>query len=258
MKESRGPRPGAPIARRFGISVPPSERFDRTGQALPLQRVARGLTRRTQPIHLQAMPRRLEPMFLRDGLLETRQIRVLDLLNAPALRADQMLADERLAEKMLVTLEPFPEIILLDQTAPDQHLQRTVDRRLADPFATAPQTGLDLLHRQMIRRGEHQPRNRLPLLRDRQPLLPQVASEKVDEAHRPSCPGSRNDNAYSRVLLPRSAAQRSTLPPIWASCGGEARSSSSSRRSTPSTTRPIRSTGAAPCSSSAASTAMRP
>src|SRR5690606_1099686 len=70
--------------------------LDRAGQPLPLQRPARRLALRANAVHLQAVPYRPEPLLPGQLLLQTHELRRVDLLHAPALRADQVLANQRL------------------------------------------------------------------------------------------------------------------------------------------------------------------
>src|SRR5690606_19291784 len=112
-----------------------------------------------------------------------------------------------------------------------------------------PQPGLDLLHREMIRRGEDHLRDHLPLLRDRQALVAQITPKEMYEAHDSSSLDRIRliiiiDNYTPRAMqavpsspMPlSSSAHLSLSPPIPTSCGGRVASSSSRRRITPATT----------------------
>src|SRR5690606_39858687 len=88
------------------------------------------------------------------GLLQPQQLRARELLDLPALRADQVLPHGLLPEQMLVALEALAEIVFRDQATLHQHLERAIDRRLADPLALLTQPGLDVLDGQVLRTRE--------------------------------------------------------------------------------------------------------
>src|SRR5690606_9020478 len=198
-------------------------------------------------------------------------------LPPPPRRPHPVLAPRHLPEEMLVPLAPLPDVALRHQPALHQHLQRAVDRRLADPLAPLPQRSLDLLHRQVLRRREDHLRDGFPLLRDRQALVPQVTPEQMHECHSRASGAGRDsksttiiDSETRRPAQPQpaapppgaapdnSASHCDTSPPIRTCCGGAVGSSSLSRRSTPSIRRPMRSAGAMPCSVRSGSTERGP
>src|SRR5918992_139273 len=117
---------------------------------------------------------------------------------------------------MLVPLEAFAEIVLLHQPALHQHLERPVDRRLADPLPAIAQLPLDLLYRKVLRRREHHFGDRLPLLCDRQPLLSQVAAEEMDKRHDSLPRGDLSTMIIDSVAPPgRQAEPAHTEPVPW-------------------------------------------
>ena len=67
------------------------------------------------------------------------------------------------------------------QLAADQEVEGTVDGGLPGPLSAAPQALLDLVHREVLRGGEDDVRDALPLKRHRKALLPEIPAEEAHE-----------------------------------------------------------------------------
>ena len=82
-------------------------------------------------------------------LLNTQHLGALELDHLMAVDADEMLVDGGASEQVLVSLEAFTEIMLLDEAAADEDLDRSIDRRLADSLPRPSKQRLDVFHREV-------------------------------------------------------------------------------------------------------------
>ena len=105
----------------------------------------------------------------------------LELRDHAALQTDQVLVHRVARQPVLVALEALAEVVLLDEPAAHEEIQRAVDGRLADALSAAPEILLDVLHREVLVGGEDHLGDRLALVRHRQAEVPQVAAEQLGE-----------------------------------------------------------------------------
>jgi len=127
------------------------------------------------------MSDRSEPVLTPHAFLDTVELGALELGDASAAEADEVLVDRAHREAVLIPLEALPEVVLLDEAAADQQVQSPIDGRLPDPLTPRTKILLDVIHREVLVRGEHDLGDRFALLRDRQPLFVQEAPEELDE-----------------------------------------------------------------------------
>ena len=120
-------------------------------------------------------------MLTPHALLDTVELGALELGDASAAEADEVLVDGAHRETVLIPLEALPEVVLLDEAAADQQVQSPIDGRLPDPLTPCTKILLDVVHREVLVRGEHDLGNSFALLRDRQPLFVQKTPEEPDE-----------------------------------------------------------------------------
>lgn len=81
----------------------------------------------------------------------------------------------------LVPLEPFAEIVLPDQAALHQRFDRSVEGRQADVFAPFDHAASEHFDRRMIPALEQHFSHQHPLPGDRQPAVPEIPPEPIDQ-----------------------------------------------------------------------------
>ena len=81
----------------------------------------------------------------------------------------------------LIPLEPFAEVVLPDQTALDQGFDGSVERRQSNRLAPLRQPPPENVDRGMIQAVEQHFGHHHPLPGDREPPVPEIAPEPIDQ-----------------------------------------------------------------------------
>ena len=81
---------------------------------------------------------------------------------------------------MLVALEALSEVVLGDEAAAHEEVERPVDGRLADALAAVAQDGRDVVDGEVALGAEDDVGDDLALVRHRQADLAQIPSEETD------------------------------------------------------------------------------
>src|SRR5690606_6594308 len=119
-------------------SAIPLDGFDRAHEALVRKLHAGLLALAAEPVDLEAVPRRSEAVLGAHPVLDAVHLVALELRHLGALEADQVLVHGVARESVLVALEALAEVVLLDEPAPDEQIERAVDGGLPDPLAARP------------------------------------------------------------------------------------------------------------------------
>ena len=120
--------------------------------------------------------------FLREQRDHALEAIVRELHHAAARRADAVLV--RVARRhRLVALEALAEVVLLDEPALDQEVERAIDGRRPDWTAAFGHPALDIVRRQMLGGEQDDLRHRQALLGRRQVVIPEIPPELPEQPH---------------------------------------------------------------------------
>ena len=101
------------------------------------------LARSAHPVNFQSMAMVPKPVLFGDERVHPFEPIAGELDHLTALEADEVFV-MRMLGKGFISLESFTKIMLLNDPSRPHQLQRTIDRRLADVFALALDSALDL------------------------------------------------------------------------------------------------------------------
>jgi hypothetical protein len=74
-----------------------------------------------------------ESVFPANPVLDSIELAALELQDRSALEANEVFVNRMLREPVLIPLEAFSEVVLLNQPTAHQEVERAIDRRLPDP-----------------------------------------------------------------------------------------------------------------------------
>jgi hypothetical protein len=151
----------------MGATSDPSDGLDGADQTLIRQLHPGVLARPAESVDFESPPHRLKTEIGADAVFDPIQFVALELGHGPALDAHEMLMNRAVRESVLVPLEPFAEVVLLDESAADQEIEGAIDGRFSDPIASLSKHPLDVIDGQMTVGVEDDFCNRLALMRDR-------------------------------------------------------------------------------------------
>jgi hypothetical protein len=127
---STPPRVGVPSVRQ---DLAASDGFDGAHEALAGQLDTRLVTLATKTVDLQPMSDGDESVFPANPVLDSIELAALELQDRSALEANEVFVNRMLREPVLIPLEAFSEVVLLNQPTAHQEVERAIDRRLPDP-----------------------------------------------------------------------------------------------------------------------------
>jgi hypothetical protein len=148
------------------LEVLRSNRLDRAGQAFVRKLDASITALLAEAVDLEPMPHRGKSMLPPHTFLHAVELIALELVNASATEANEVLVNGAHRETVLIPLEALAEIVLLDQAAADEQVEGPIDGRLPDPLTARTQILLDVIDREVLVGGEHDFRDRFALVRD--------------------------------------------------------------------------------------------